>query len=771
MKKGLFGVLLSFALLLAMMPVLGMSMPAYAAADGYSSYVGFGRYNAEKEGYATHVTLEPGQTVDIYCDYNNSGLYFDVDVDYNRYISRSDRTIRAKELTPEYGTSFGVGYGPSDYSRPPRGRVTLTVHVARKHKVTFKVENGAWDDGSTESKTVTVYEYAGKKARIAGSDIPAVGNRPDDKYMEGKWDKTPDPNKDIRGETIYTYTYAVDTRPYYTWAEDNSSVTATRLLKNKTAVTETVNTTSTVTTAPFCEREGATTYTAVFRDPAFETQKKTVTNIPAYGHNWGNATYSWSADNRSVVAKRVCSREPRSHYETEVVSTTISGVKPADCEHAEETTYTAVFSKEAFSKQTKTVENGEALGHEWIINDETDSDGFVITREATDDEPGSKTRTCSRDESHKETVEIPPKKHKHNMTHVDAKEASCESRGNKAYYECTGSDGCGLWFEDEAGTKQVTGSDVLIPARGHKAGDQEEINLTQPSCSSVGGYTVLTKCSNCKKVCKEEHVTFPFDPDIHDWDEGRITKEATCTERGVRTYTCISDESHTRTEEIDRLGHTAGEEVTENRTDPTCTEAGYHDSVVRCTVCNEAISSKRIQDKPALGHVWSEWKVTKNASKTEAGEETRKCSRCNETETRTVPATGPSGSGDDKTAATGTTHKVGAGTYVVKSADTVWLKRAAKNKKSFTVPAAVKIKGKAFKVTGINAKTFKGTKVKTLTVRTGKLTKKSVKGSLKGSKIKTVKVKVGKKKVNKQYVKKYKKIFTKKNAGRKVSVK
>ena len=44
--------------------------------------------------------------------------------------------------------------------------------------------------------------------------------------------------------------------------------------------------------------------------------------------------------------------------------------------------------------------------------------------------------------------------------------------------------------------------------------------------------------------------------------------------------------------------------------------------------------------------------------------------------------------------------------------------------------------------------------------------------ALKGSKIKTIQVKVARKKsVNKKYVKKYKKIFTKKNAGRKVAVK
>ena len=108
--------------------------------------------------------------------------------------------------------------------------------------------------------------------------------------------------------------------------------------------------------------------------------------------------------------------------------------------------------------------------------------------------------------------------------------------------------------------------------------------------------------------------------------------------------------------------------------------------------------------------------------------------------------------------------------YVVTTTNTVSLIKAP-NRKSFTVPATVVISGKKFNVTGIQAGAFKGTKCKTLTVKTKKLTKASVKGSLKGSKIKTVKVKVGKKKTNKKYVKKYKKIFTKKNCGKKVLVK
>ena len=117
----------------------------------------------------------------------------------------------------------------------------------------------------------------------------------------------------------------------------------------------------------------------------------------------------------------------------------------------------------------------------------------------------------------------------------------------------------------------------------------------------------------------------------------------------------------------------------------------------------------------------------------------------------------------------------------------------APNKKSVAVPATVTIEGKTFKVTQVNANAFKGSKIRTVTigpnvtsikknafkgskatkliVKSKLLKKASVKGSLKGSKVKTVQVKVGTKKVNKTYVKKYKKIFTKKNAGKKVTVK
>ncbi len=48
-------------------------------------------------------------------------------------------------------------------------------------------------------------------------------------------------------------------------------------------------------------------------------------------------------------------------------------------------------------------------------------------------------------------------------------------------------------------------------------------------------------------------------PCSHTWDEGKVTKEATCTEAGVKTYTCTKCGA-TKTETIAAKGHTYGED-------------------------------------------------------------------------------------------------------------------------------------------------------------------------------------------------------------------
>lgn len=142
----------------------------------------------------------------------------------------------------------------------------------------------------------------------------------------------------------------------------------------------------------------------------------------------------------------------------------------------------------------------------------------------------------------------------------------------------------------------------------------------------------------------------------------------------------------------------------------------------------------------------------------------------------------------------GETFKYKGAAYVVLNSEalTVALTKA-KNVKSFTLPSTVNYKDKIFKVVQLNSKAFTGKKIRTviigknvkkvqknafkgskaakLVVKTKLFKKSGVKGALKGSAIKTIQVKVGKKSDNKKYVKLYKKIFTKANAGRKVTLK
>ena len=69
----------------------------------------------------------------------------------------------------------------------------------------------------------------------------------------------------------------------------------------------------------------------------------------------------------------------------------------------------------------------------------------------------------------------------------------------------------------------------------------------------------------------------------------------------------------------------------------TCTKAGYTGDEV-CTVCKETV--KKGKEVKALGHSYSAWKVTKKATATKTGLQERICSRCNEKETKVIPATG-----------------------------------------------------------------------------------------------------------------------------------
>jgi len=73
----------------------------------------------------------------------------------------------------------------------------------------------------------------------------------------------------------------------YTWADDNTGVTARRVCAHdaKHVQTETVQTTSVVALNPTCTAKGKTKYTAKFTNAAFAAQTRAVADIPANGHS------------------------------------------------------------------------------------------------------------------------------------------------------------------------------------------------------------------------------------------------------------------------------------------------------------------------------------------------------------------------------------------------------------------------------------------------------------------------------------------------------
>ncbi|MBP5294519.1 MAG: cell wall-binding repeat-containing protein, partial [Lachnospiraceae bacterium] len=235
--------------------------------------------------------------------------------------------------------------------------------------------------------------------------------------------------------------------PFYTWSADNKKVTGHRICYNDPTheETETVSASYSEKKAPTCEDAGEGLWTSEeFENPAFPVQKKKVTIpalghdlvkteakketctepgntaywtctrcgkyfsdaegkteieegswvIPATGHDWDSPEYTWSADNKTVTASRVCYTD-RSHKETETVSANFSVTKAATCEETGEGLWTSdAFQNEAFKVQKKKVTIA-ALGHDW--------DAPVFTWEGY--ESAKASRTCKRDDSHTETVD------------------------------------------------------------------------------------------------------------------------------------------------------------------------------------------------------------------------------------------------------------------------------------------------------------------------------------------------------------------------------
>lgn len=263
----------------------------------------------------------------------------------------------------------------------------------------------------------------------------------------------------------------------------------------------------------------------------------------------------------------------------------------ATCEHTGVRTYTCSVC-------------GETKEEETPKTDHTYDDG-TVTKKPTCIETGIKTYTCTVCQKTK-TEEIPATGHQHTEIR-NKKEATCTETGYTGDTYCK-----------DCGTKLSSGEVISKKAHDYEVKDRQE-----PTCTTDG--YVLSVCKVCgdekreglpatghqhteirnkkEATCKEEGYTGDtYCKDCgeklsdgktiaktteHTWDAGKVTKAATCTEKGVKTYTCTVCGA-TKTEEIAATGHQHTE--VRNKVEATCTKEGYSGDVY-CTDCGTKLSS------------------------------------------------------------------------------------------------------------------------------------------------------------------------------------
>ena len=131
-------------------------------------------------------------------------------------------------------------------------------------------------------------------------------------------------------------------------------------------------------------------------------------------------------------------------------------------------------------------------------------------------------------------------------------------------------------------------TDIYVTYKDHDCEDSDWIIERAPTCAESG--SKYTECIICHERIKQEEIPATND---HSWDDGTVTKDATCTETGIRSFTCTVC-GGSRTEEILELGHSYNATVTA----PTCTDGGY--TTYTCDCGNTYVAD----EIDALGHTY-----------------------------------------------------------------------------------------------------------------------------------------------------------------------
>lgn len=295
------------------------------------------------------------------------------------------------------------------------------------------------------------------------------------------------------------------------------------------------------------------------------TINNTTDNMILYAKWSDSHTHSW--DSGVVTKQPTCTEAGTKTYtctscgKTKTTEIAATGHQHTEIRNKKEATCKAEgYTGDTYCTDCETkVSSGQAIpktDHTW--------DNGKVTTEATCEHTGVKTYTCSVCGETKEE-ETPKTDHTYDDGTV-TKKPTCIETGIKTY-TCT--------------VCQKTKTEE-IPATGHQ---HTEIRNKKEATCKAEGYTGDMYCKDCGEKLSDGKTIAKTTK--HTWDAGKVTKAATCTEKGVKTYTCTVCGA-TKTEEIAATGHQHTE--VRNKVEATCTKEGYSGDVY-CTDCGTKLSS------------------------------------------------------------------------------------------------------------------------------------------------------------------------------------
>ena len=396
--------------------------------------------------------------------------------------------------------------------------------------------------------------------------------------------------------------------------------------------------------------EGSTTLTASLY--GLTAADMPTINVYRCEHHW---------DQGEIITEATCTEEGEKKFtcsicgdeKTEKVSATghrhteIRNKKEATCK---ETGYSGdTWCKDCGKKILSGQTIAKTENHSW--------DAGKVTTKATCTEEGEKTFTCSICGDEK-TEKVSATGHQHTEIR-NKKEATCKETGYSGDTWCKD---CGKkilsgqtiaktenhsWDAGKVTTKatcteegektftcSICGDEKTekVSATGHQ---HTEIRNKKEATCKEEGYSGDTWCKDCgKKILSGQAIAKTED---HSWNQGEITKEPTCKEKGEKTFTC-SICGNTKTEKVSTTDHQHME--IRNQKNPTCKEAGYSGDTY-CADCGVKIFSGQTIAK-TKNHNWDGGVITTEPTCTERGEKTFTCTICGNTNTKKVNATGHS---------------------------------------------------------------------------------------------------------------------------------